>query len=167
MEEVEKFVDLSGIINYDKALLFVGIFVGVCILVIAAIMIDLWDGVYTAKATGERVHSHKLRVTIKKMSEYWRFIIIAFIIDCLGFIFNFYLMPYVVLAFGVGLIIVEVKSMFEHARKRRSEAAHLTDIISKIVKAETSKEAKNVLSELLDYLNNNDPTTKQPNDLTT
>ncbi len=61
---------METIVPLNKLYLFVGVFLAVCILVIAAIMLDLWDGVHTAKKTHQRVHSHKLRVTIAKMSEY-------------------------------------------------------------------------------------------------
>ena len=81
---------MESILSLDKLYLFLGIFLAVCILVIAAIMLDLWDGVHTAKKTNQRVHSHKLRVTIAKMSEYWRFILIGFLVDCLGIFFSFY-----------------------------------------------------------------------------
>ena len=55
---------MESIVSLDKFYLFLGIFLAVCILVIVAIMLDLWDGVHTAKKTNQRVHSHKLRVTM-------------------------------------------------------------------------------------------------------
>lgn len=139
--------------TYDKAFLFIGIFIVVCLLVIIAIMLDLWDGVYTAKVTGERVHSHKLRATIKKMGEYWRFIIIGFLVDCLGVFFHFYILPFVVVVFGLGLIVVEAKSMLEHARKRRSQAAALPGLIKEIICASNKHEAKEILEKIADFLN--------------
>ena len=151
---------METFVSYEKAFLFIGIFMAVCILVIVAIMLDLWDGVYTAKTTGERVHSHKLRATIKKMSEYWRFIIIGFLVDCLGIFFNFYVLPFVVVVFGVGLIIVEAKSMFEHATHRKSHAAQLPDILKKIVAARNLQEAQEALGRITDMLNQNETKTE-------
>ena len=138
---------MEKFISYEKAYLFIGIFMAVCILVIVAIMLDLWDGVHTAKKTGERVHSHKLRVTIGKMSEYWRFIIIGFLVDCLGIFFHFYVLPFVVIMFGVGLIVIEAKSMFEHANKRKSHTAELPDLLKNIIKAANEKEAMKVVEQ--------------------
>lgn len=140
-------------LSYEKALLFVGIFMAVCILVIVAIMLDLWDGVHTAKSTGQRVHSHKLRVTISKMSEYWRFILIGFLVDCLGIFFHFYILPFVVVLFGVGLIVVEAKSMFEHARERKSHTAELPDLLKKIISASNKQEAREALDRISDFIN--------------
>lgn len=134
-----------SVVTLEKVLLFLGVFFGVCVVVIGAIMVDLWDGVYTAKITKVRVHSHKLRVTVAKMSEYWRFCVIGFLIDCIGMIFTWYGLPYLAVVFGVGLVGVEIKSMFEHAKKRKSNTAELPLILSSIQEAATEKDAKAVL----------------------
>lgn len=139
---------MDTILPLDKLNLFLGVFLAVCILVIAAIMLDLWDGVHTAKKTNERVHSHKLRVTIAKMSEYWRFIMIGFLVDCLGLFFSFYALPFVAVLFGAGLIVVEAKSMFEHANRRKSHMTELPDIVKSIIKAVDEKDAKRIINQL-------------------
>lgn len=139
---------MDTVVTLDKVLLFAGVFLAVCILVIIAIMLDLWDGVYTAKKTGQRIHSHKLRVTISKMSEYWRFLLIGFLVDCLGVFFNFYALPFVVVLFGVGLIVVEAKSMFEHARRRKSHIKELPELVTEIVNAATTKDAEKIVKLL-------------------
>lgn len=132
----------------DKLLLFLGVFFAVSLIVIMAIMLDLWDGVYTAKRTHQRVHSHKLRVTIAKMSEYWRFLLIGFLVDCLGVFFSFYFLPFVAVLFGAGLIVVEAKSMFEHANRRKSEMTDLPEIINEIIAAADKKDAQKVIEVL-------------------
>lgn len=139
---------METFLSFDKLLLFLGVFFAVSLLVIIAIMLDLWDGVYTAKKTEERVHSHKLRVTIAKMSEYWRFLLIAFLVDCLGVIFDFYFLPFVAVLFGLGLIGVEIKSMFEHAKRRKSHVLDMPKIINSIIAAKDQKDAQKIL-ELL------------------
>ena len=140
-------------LNYGKALTFIGVFVAVCLLVMTAIMLDLWDGVYTARKTGERVHSHKLRVTMGKMSEYWRYIFIGFLMDCLGIFFHFYVLPFVAILFGVCLLIVETKSMFEHAQKRKSHTSELPDILRRIVAASNMQEARDILQRVTETMN--------------
>ena len=139
---------MEAILSIDKLYLVLGVFLAVCILVIVAIMLDLWDGVHTAKKTNQRVHSHKLRVTIGKMSEYWRFIMIGFLVDCLGIFFSFYVLPFVAVFFGAGLIVVEAKSMFEHANRRKSHTAELPGIVKSIIEAVDEKDAKKVLERL-------------------
>ena len=125
-----------------------GIFLAISVLVVIAIILDLWDGVHTARITKQPIHSHKLRVTIDKMSEYWRFVIIGFLIDCIGLIFSFYIIPFVAVLFGAGLIIIETKSMFEHARRRKSHTTELPHIIHSIIHAATDKEATEVLEKI-------------------
>lgn len=137
---------MESILSLDKIFLFLGVFLAVSLLVIIAIMLDLWDGVYTAKRTGQRVHSHKLRVTIAKVSEYWRFLLIGFLADCLGFLFSFYFLPFMALLFGMGLIVVEIISMFEHAKRRKSHLIDLPDIIDGIITASTKKDAEKIIS---------------------
>lgn len=136
---------MESILSLEKGYLFIGVFFAVSLLVIMAIMLDLWDGVYTAKRTGQRVHSHKLRVTIAKVSEYWRFLLIGFLADCLGFLFSFYFLPFMALLFGIGLIGVEIISMFEHAKRRKSHLIDLPDIIDGIITASTKKDAEKII----------------------
>ncbi|MCM1140449.1 MAG: phage holin family protein [Muribaculum sp.] len=139
---------METILSFDKLHLFLAVFFAICLLVIGAIMLDLWDGVHTAKVTNQRVHSHKLRVTIAKMSEYFRFILIGFLVDCIGFLFTPYTLPFVAVLFGVGLIVVEAKSMFEHANRRKSHAMELPDIIRSIVECAHDKDAKKLVEQI-------------------
>lgn len=139
---------MPEIISLSKVYLFLSVFLAITIIMVAAIMLDLWDGVYTARVTKERVHSHKLRVTIEKISEYWRFIVIGFLIDCIGFIFSFYFMPFVVVLFGVGLIIIEIKSMFEHAKRRKSQTTELPYIVQNIINCASKKDANDIIERI-------------------
>lgn len=139
---------MEELLQIEKARLFFSLLLVICILVISAIMLDLWDGVHTAKITNQRIHSHKLRVTISKISEYFRFIMIGFLVDCLGFFFDFYLLPFVALLFGAGLIAVEAKSMFEHANRRKSHTTELPTIIKSIMDCVSEKDAKKIIEHL-------------------
>lgn len=139
---------METLLQIDKVRLFFSLLLIICILVIVAIMLDLWDGVHTAKMTNQRIHSHKLRVTISKISEYFRFIMIGFLVDCLGFFFDFYLLPFVALLFGAGLIAVEAKSMFEHANRRKSHTTELPTIIKSIVDCVSDKDAMKIIEHL-------------------
>ncbi len=144
---------METIISIDKLVLFVGVFFAVSIVVILAIMLDLWDGVHTAKKTHQRVHSHKLRVTIEKLSEYWRFLLIGFLVDCLGVLFDFYFLPFMALLFGLGLIAVEIISMFEHAKRRKSHLTDVPKIINDIIAAVDRKDAQRII----DLISNSTP----------
>lgn len=149
------------LIHHQKFMLFAGLFLTISILVVMAIILDLWDGVHTAKVTKERVHSHKFRITIAKMSEYWRFIIIGFLIDCIGCIFDFYLIPFVAVIFGTGLILIEIKSMFEHAKKRKSRTTELPAIFKRIVEATNEKDARDIFEKISHILEDEKKSSQQ------
>lgn len=142
----------TDIIPVQKLMLFLGIFLAISLLVIAAIMIDLWDGVSTAKKLHKKVHSHKLRATVQKMSEYWRFIVIGFLVDCIGFLLTVYILPFVAMIFGIVLIIVEIKSMLEHAKRRKSQTSQLPEILQGICAAATENEAKQMFLKIASLL---------------
>ena len=148
---MEEIFIIPELIDPQKVKLFMAVLLGVSIFVVVAIMLDLWDGVYTARTTGKRVHSHKLRVTIAKMSEYWRFILMGFLIDCIGILFSFYIVPFVAILFGVGLIGVEIKSIFEHARRRKGHTSELPQIMQSIVDCATSRDAHGIIEKIISY----------------
>lgn len=137
------------IVPISKILIFLGVFLAVSIFVIIAIMLDLWDGVHTAKKLKDRVHSHKLRVTIAKISEYWRLMVIGFLLDCIGIVFSFYILPFFAMLFGFGLIVIEIKSMIEHAKRRKSHTAELPDILHKMVACANEKDAHDLLEKIV------------------
>lgn len=126
------------------------------LLMIAAVLIDLWDGVYTAHRTKVKIRSHRLRITMSKIGEYWRFMLIGFIIDSVGMLFPFYSWPYLSLLFFVGLVATEVKSMFEHARRRKSRVADLQEIYGSIIRCVREKDAAGVLRKVEEYLSANE-----------
>lgn len=142
-------------------LLHLSISVALWLLVIAAILLDLWDGVHTAKQTHQRIHSHKLRVTVEKISEYWRLMLIGFFIDTIGVLFPVYSLPYLSILFCVGLIGVEAKSMLEHAKERKSKALEAKDIIKMVIDCANEADAKDILNKFGEYLGSADkPKTK-------
>ena len=156
---------IDSIIDRPKLALFLAIFLGICLLVIFAIMLDLWDGVHTAHKIGQKVHSHKLRITIAKISEYFRFIAIGFLIDCIGIVFAFYIVPFVAVLFGVGLIAVEAKSMFEHASRRKSHTAELPDIAMAMVNCKNIEDALKIIGIITDaHDKNKDRYSKKENE---
>lgn len=135
-----------------------GISLALWVLVILASLIDLWDGVHTARVLKHRVHSHKLRATIAKLGEYWRIMLLGFVADTIGVLFPFYNLPYLSILICLGIIAIEMKSVWEHARKRKSKTAELPSIMQSIVECVSEKDAesviKRIIQELDDYKRN-------------
>lgn len=130
-----------------------GINLGLWFLVIFAVLIDLWDAIYTARKLGVKVRSHKLRMTINKMGEYWRIMLLGFVFDLIGVIFPFYAYPYLSILICVGIVLIEIKSVYEHARRRKSRVADIPDIIEEVIKATNKPEAEkaiNLIKDLID-----------------
>ncbi len=135
----------------------------ICVLlwfvVIFAIIIDLCDRIYTQKKTGKEIFSNKLRDTVDKVTEYWRFLLIAFLIDSVIFIvctlLEYRPIPILSFLFSIGLSGVELKSLFEHAKERRSKVVEMQELIQVVVSAATDRDAKKAIKDISDYLNTN------------
>lgn len=108
-----------------------------------AVILDLWTGVDKAKALGERISSRILRNTISKMCDYWRLQVFGCIFDVFASLW--FSLPYASLLCGLGVIIIEARSVLENLRSKRSPASKLPHAISMILNAKTAKEASRVL----------------------
>lgn len=136
--------------NHITIYLFV---IFVCHLLIAiAPLVDMWDAIYTAHKVKERIRSHKVRKTIEKIGEYWRLLLLGVLIDMLGFFFPFYTMPFISMVMTLGVVVIEVLSIFEHIRKRKSQLTQLPDIVEKIVQCATSEDALKLIKDIKDEM---------------
>ena len=126
------------------------------LLVIAAIGTDLCDRVYTQKVLHKPLDSHRIRRTIGKTGEYWRFLVIAFIIDAVIFIactlLSIRSLPVVSMLFAVVECIIEVKSLVEHARERKSQVADIDQLVRTIVTAASDHDAKQAIKQVAEYI---------------
>lgn len=120
---------------------------------IFAVLIDLWDRVMTQRRLKRQVTSHRLRKTVNKILEYWRLLLIGFLVDSALLIFSWYIVPYVSVALTIGLVAVEAKSMWEHALERRSGTLGLMDVANAIVNCKDGHGAIKVINMVKKYLN--------------
>ena len=119
-----------------------------CILVVAAALIDMWTGVDAARANRERIRSHSLRKTVRKVIDYLRIVVFGVLIDILGLFFPWYDIPYAVIIVTLGILLIEGKSVIENLKKKRSSAAGVLDMVGKIIECADEKDAK-ALIELI------------------
>lgn len=143
---------MSSGISITHVYQHMGVSLALWILVILAVFIDLWDGVYTARKLGQRVHSHKLRVTIRKIGEYWRFILMGFVADTIGILFPQYQWPYLSIIICLSIIGIEGKSVMEHAKKRKSKVADIPDMVQEMIDCANKKEAVDIIKRIKDML---------------
>ena len=117
-----------------------------CVLVIAAALLDMWTGVDAAIANRERIRSHSLRKTVRKVIDYLRIVVFGVLIDILGLFFPWYDIPYACIVVTLGVILIEGKSVIENFKKKRSSAAQVLDIVAKIIECADEKDAKKLIS---------------------
>lgn len=118
------------------------------VLVMAAAFIDMWTGIEAARANKERIKSHSLRKTVAKVVDYLRVVMFAVLIDVLGLIFPWYDLPYFAVAVTLGVLLIEGKSVIENFRRKRSHAAEIVEMVSKIIQCTDANEAQNIIKML-------------------
>lgn len=121
--------------------------------VLISCFIDLWDAVATAKVLGERIRSHKVRKTIEKFAEYWRPQVMCLLTDIILFPMSWYEFPWFSIGLSVVEIGIEMRSVYEHQKRRKSKAAEIPLLVSQIISATNDKDAKSVLQAILQFIN--------------
>lgn len=131
---------------------------------IAAIIIDLRAGIKKAKQRGEYRSSTGYRRTIEKATKYFNFLIFGLLFDTLQITVCYLLhnqigsnlptIPFVTLVFSIGVLIIEIKSVYEKADKK--DRKDIQDAVK------TAKEAVKIIKEegLLDKIGEKHPETE-------
>lgn len=136
--------DVEAYLGHDVSRGLAIIFV-CCVIVIIAAMIDMWTGVDAARANKERIRSHSLRKTVRKVIDYLRIVLFGCLIDILGLFFPWYDIPYACAVVTLGVILIEGKSVIENLKRKRSSAAQVIDIVAKIIECADEKDARKLI----------------------
>lgn len=124
---------------------------------VASVLVDFWSGISTAKALGEPLQSKGFRRTISKTTDYIRVMIFAIMFDALGVCFVwFYILPFVTIICTLAIMFIEGKSVIENSRHKKAHAAEIPDIVKKIIKTATVKQATKLLEQLTALANEQD-----------
>lgn len=121
-----------------------------CILVFVAAFIDLWTGIDAARKNKEKISSKALRRTIAKILDYLRVIVMGVLVDVLGLVFTWYMMPYMAILLTLGILVIEGKSVLENFHKKKSSAAQVVNIIEAIVQATDNDTAEKIIKAIKD-----------------
>ena len=117
---------------------------------IVAIIVDLRAGIKKAKQRGEYRSSTGYRRTIEKATKYFNFLLFGLLFDTLQITVCYLLhnqvgsnlpnIPFVTILFAVGILIIEVKSVYEKAENKTKneikDAAKTAKEVIKIIKEE-------------------------------
>lgn len=109
---------------------------------VVACLADLISGVDAAKTIGEKLHSHGLRETVKKVKDYTGVMFPFLFIDIIGSLFSWYMLPYVELVIAVGAILIEGFSVIENKRRKHSHAALIPELAKEIINCTRQKDAE-------------------------
>ena len=113
-----------------------------------SVLVDMWDGVQTARFMKEKVDSKGLRRTFAKAGDYWRMMLFGLMFDSLGLLFPWYILPYMTIVITVGVLVIEFRSVWEHNKRKRSHAAELPNVIANIIKCASEKDALELINKM-------------------
>lgn len=117
-------------------------------------ILDFWSGRDTAKALGEPIDSKGYRRTFVKIGEYYRVLIFLLLFDLIGSLFEFYKLPFATLLGSVAVIAIELKSVIENSRRKKSHSAEIPEIIKEIVQCTTTAKGEEILKRINKEFNN-------------
>lgn len=120
-------------------------------LVLFAVLFDLYTGVRAAKKLNEKIQSHILRRTVLKIIDYLTVVFFGVLIDVLGLCFPWYAIPYCCIVTTLGIILIEGKSVIENHAKMKNPAAKVPemvgDVLERIIKCDNIKDAMEIWEE--------------------
>ena len=94
---------------------------------------DTISGIYTAKKTGEKLRSHRLRKTFEKMAWYWFFQMLVAIVGVLLSLLPWYNLPYLSMVLALAICISEGISMWEHSKRRKDGMAKVPEAVQALI----------------------------------
>lgn len=122
--------------------------------VFIANILDFWSGRDTAKALGEPIDSKGYRRTFIKVGDYYRVLMFALLFDLIGSLFEFYKLPFATLLGSVAVIAIELKSVIENSRRKKSHSAEIPQIIKEIIQCSTTAKGEEILKRINKEFNN-------------
>lgn len=120
-----------------------------------ACIVDFWSGVLTAKILGEKLMSHGFRRTVIKIGDYARVLMFAFMVDALGSLLSFYILPFATMLCALAILCIEGKSVLENSKRRKAHAGDVPDMIKQIIQAVTTEQGNEVFNKIVNQLNTN------------
>lgn len=114
-----------------------------------ACIVDFWSGTLTAKILGEKLMSHGFRRTIIKIGDYARVLMFAFMVDALGSLLSFYILPFTTMLCALAILCIEGKSVLENSKRRKAHVADVPDMIKQIIQAATTEQGNDVFNKIV------------------
>ena len=113
-----------------------------------ACFFDMLSGVNTARAIGEKVHSHRLRETFQKIKDYAGVLLPFLFMDFIGGLFSFYFLPFSQILIATGAISIEGWSVIENKKRKKSHAGLIPELAKQIVVCAREKDAEAIIETI-------------------
>lgn len=156
----EILIDITG----SSDLLFRCAVVGLMwVLLFIATAIDFATGVRAAKARGDYVDSGGYRRSFKKLGEYWSVLVMMLLFDIIGSLFTWYALPYATMLGAAVAVAIELRSVMENLRSKKSAAAEIPEMLRKIIQCKEIGQAAELFQQL-QQLNPNTSPSPRPAD---
>jgi hypothetical protein len=117
-----------------------------------ACIVDFWSGTLTAKILGEKLMSHGFRHTVVKIGDYARVLMFAFMVDALGSLLSFYILPFATMFCALAILCIEGKSVLENSKRRKAHAGDVPDMIKQIIQAVTTEQGHEVFNSIVEQI---------------
>lgn len=140
--------------NYGLIQHYVLIILIMWLVMIAAVCMDLWAGVDSAKTRGEKIYSGGFRRTVSKLGDYWRIQVMGLIFDLIGSCLSWYGLPYASILVTAAIVLIEGRSVWENEKAKKSNVAKLPGAIRDILNCTTAKSAEELLERLKKEVDN-------------
>ena len=144
--------DMEAIANY--LIVHMAVVLVCWTFVFIANILDFWSGRDTAKALGEKIDSKGYRRTFVKIGDYYRVLMFLLLFDLIGSLFEFYKLPFATILGSIATIAIELKSVIENSRRKKSHAGDMPEIIKEIIQCTTADKSKEILDRLVTELKN-------------
>lgn len=124
--------------------------------VFLANIIDFWSGRDTARALGEPIDSKGYRRTFVKIGDYYRVLMFMLLFDLIGSLFEFYKLPFGSILGSAAVIGIELKSVIENSRRKKSHSAEIPEIIKEIIQCSSTAKGKEIVEKLIKEVQGNE-----------
>ncbi|MGM9804037.1 MAG: hypothetical protein ACI308_07665 [Muribaculaceae bacterium] len=124
--------------------------VGEYLLVLVAVLADLWSGLRKARKRGEARRSEALRRTVSKLGQYYNVMLSLTVVDAMQMGLAWYvsvacdwhvpLLPLLTVLGAIGIAAIEVKSIYEKAeQKTRRDYVNAAQLMFKALRTLSDK----------------------------
>lgn len=112
--------------------LFVTVGLITFLMVLGANVVDCVDAIWTSRVAGQSIESAKLRHALWKLAKEYVLLLGVFMLDVLAAT-CWTKMPFATVMCGIVMVLIDVLSLFEHARLRKDKItklpSHLKDLV--------------------------------------